>query len=124
MPNNAMTVDYTRAGKSIIVEFTVEKVIADWSVVHVQGDKTIQSWEGRTDDNLADVAPVDPRAISTTSSLGWTVLLFGPNKAVKVQVLVEARQDGALLGTSKLEVDLEAAKASIVSGTVHLKEAA
>jgi hypothetical protein len=120
MADNDLDIDPSTTGKALVVEFSIEKVIADWTLLQVDGDKTVQTWDGRTDDKIADVAAIDAVTLKKGQSLPWSIVLFGPKKAMKSLVTVEVRQDGDVLGTTELEVDLEAKKATVVSGTIHI----
>lgn len=106
-------------GQTVIVDFVIEKVIADWAASHVRGAQKVEMWSGRTDDQIADVAVLDPKAVLAGDDVGWTVLLFGPSVAMTVQVLIEVRQPGRPTGQSVVSVDLPAKKAVSVTGTVH-----
>lgn len=120
MGANDFAVVYGRVGKALIVEIFVERVIAEWWVLHVSGAQTLGTFEGRTDDRIADVAPVDVASLVLGSSLSWIVLLYGPAVGMKVNVQIDVRQGATLLGSRAVEVDLPASKAEFISGTIGL----
>jgi len=88
---NDLDIKYEKNGKALVVELTIEKVIADWWLRHVVDQTTVQTWEGRTDDPHADVAAVNLATLKTGSSLNWLVLLYGPNKDMTIQVAIDVR---------------------------------
>jgi hypothetical protein len=118
--SNDFAIKYDKDGPSLIIELSIEKVIADWWVRHVVKDKTVQSWQGRTDDVQADVAPVKVDTLTRDSSLHWVVLLYGPNANMTVAVAVDVRQGGELLGSKSIDVALVAKKATQQAGTNSL----
>jgi len=120
MGANDLSIQYSKSGPALVVEVFVEKVIADWWVRHTVDQQTIQSWQGRTDDPQADVAPVNVATLTSGSSLNWLILLYGPNGDMTVAVTINVRQGGELLGSKSTDVPLTAKKATQESGTISL----
>jgi hypothetical protein len=117
---NDFSVQYDKDGPALILEIFVERVIADWWVRHVVVQKTIQSWAGTTDDAQADVAAVNVATVTAGSSLNWLILLYAPDAEMSVEVTVDVRQGGELLGSKSIDVSLSARKATQEAGTISL----
>jgi hypothetical protein len=118
--SNDFSIEYDKDGPSLIIELFIEKVIADWWVRHVVNDKTVQAWQGRTDDAQADVAPVNVATLTLDSSLNWVILLYAPNANMTVAVTVDVRQGSERLGSKSIDVSLAAKKATQEAGTIVL----
>jgi hypothetical protein len=118
--SNDFSVQYDDDGPALILEIFVEKVIADWWVRHVVDQKTIQGWAGRTDDSQADVAAVNVATVSAGSTLNWLILLYGPDEEMSVEVTVDVRQGGELLGSKSIDVSLSPRTATQEAGTILL----
>lgn len=114
----AVQVDFT--GKTVVVEFWIQTVIADWWLSELKGTATVAKWTGRTDDNIADAVVIDPKSLDKSINLGWLVVLYGPQQDMDVQVTVDVRQGGNLLGQKQQTVSLKAKTAQQLTGTISL----
>lgn len=120
MADNDFAIEVDSNGKSVIVEFWVQKVAADWWLTELKGQKTIEVFRGSTIDNTPDAVPFKPQSLDTSITLGWNVVLFGPQQNMDVKVTVDVRQDGKLLGQKQQTISLTAKKATQVAGTISL----
>jgi hypothetical protein len=116
-------IDFDSNGKSLIVEFSISKIIADWSLVEIRGNRQQREWEGRTDDNVADAVPIDPKSLDRSSQLGWTLALFAPPADTDVSVIVDVRQGNREIARREQTVKLDANSAKLVAGTISFKQA-
>lgn len=110
-----------RKGKSLVIEFWIQKLIANWALVELVGSQQLRDWSGRTDDNIADAAPIDPKSLQSGTNLGFSIALFGTSKDTDITVIVDARQDGKELGRAEQVVTVKANKGKLVAGTITLE---
>lgn len=99
MASDPEIIEYNGKGGALIVEFRVGLLIADWYLKRVDGTASWLIKDGRTDDNIADVAPIDLSQVTPHSSFPWGVLLYGPQQDEDYEVRLLVMQDGQLLKT-------------------------
>jgi hypothetical protein len=121
MTDNDFSIKPDFSGKSIVVEFSIERVIADWWLTELRGTQTVQRWTGNTNDNVADAVAIDARSLDASVNLGWLVVLFGPQNDIEISVTIDARQDGKLLGQKQQKVSLKAKQATQLAGTISFQ---
>ena len=116
--NNDMSIAFDPNGKSLVVEFWIQTIIADWALVELKGTQQTREWEGSTNDNIADAVAIDPKSLDKSSHLGWTLALFAPPAATDVSVIVDVRQGDKALGALSQTIKLDANSAKLVAGTI------
>jgi hypothetical protein len=121
---NDLEVQFSKQGSDITVAFAVDFVIGGWWLDRIVGKDIVQSWHGRTDDKITpDSVKLAPSALGGTTTLAWTVFLFGPAKATESAVTVRVLQGGKVLAKTRVPATVPAKKALNIGGTITIKGA-
>ena len=109
-------------------EIIISVIIGDgvpgyWTVTLLTDGQPVRRWEGRSDDRLPDEVRLPRDSLDTQrDSLSWSVLLYGPSRAVPYHVELAMRQGGRSLlkPAARLSGELKPRKALPLSGVIRL----